>query len=157
MTDFAFGMPDQPGTVFKSDAGRGVAEPPVRHDVRLRWRDDDGPRRGPGMAIINTNLGRFEGAALSLVRSNIGDDGAAFTWQAAGGQIELTVRWSFETTTGVWRRKDTLTNRGDAAFTVYRCQPRSHSSPRRATRSTARTAVGRPRTRALGRRCTRAC
>jgi alpha-galactosidase len=130
MPAYAFGVPGKPGTIFRAEDNRAWLSRLC--GMACDYSDnDDGPERGQGMAIINTSLGRFEAKSLSLLHAEIAAEGATLMWQAADGRVELASRWSFDGATGVWSRKDVLTNRGDAAFTVYRCQSRFSFTPAR--------------------------
>ena len=137
MNRFPFAAAGQNSTVFEEANGRAWL---TRLCGMVCERGDErGPTRAQGLAVIATDRGRFEGDGLVLVEAAFDDDSAFLTWQAAEGDVpsretrdlRLASRWSFSRETGIWSRKDELTNKGEAAITVYRCRARFVLSPAR--------------------------
>jgi alpha-galactosidase len=127
MAEFSFNAAGQGSTVFQKNEGQAW----LSSLCGMACGDDTGPTRAQGLAIISTSRGRFEAGGLALVQATFDDGHVVLVWQAADGTVQLESRWAFSPETGIWSRKDTLTNRGSAALTVYRCQARFVFAPAR--------------------------
>lgn len=93
--------------------------------------DDLGPARTRGLALLDTDRGRFEGESLRLTASATTADGVHFTWTTADRGLRLESRWRFSSPDGIWRRADTLHNDGDRPVILHQCLARFPFSPGR--------------------------
>ena len=91
--------------------------------------EDEGPPRVRGLALLDTDRGRFEGESLPLTACEATPDGVTFTWTTADGGLRLTSRWQLAGADDIWRRADTLHNDGPAAVVVYACLARFPFAP----------------------------
>lgn len=85
--------------------------------------EDTGSANAQGLAILSTNLGRFEGNSLAPVEAAFDQGHARFLW-TAGDVLRLESQWAFDGGTAVISRRDRLINTGQEAVTVYRCLAR---------------------------------
>ena len=92
---------------------------------------DEGPAQARGLALVDTNLGHCEADDLTLVQSAFNDETMDLIWQAFGGALRIESHWTFCLQTGVWSRKDSLTNTGAQPLTLFRYLARFVFSPER--------------------------
>jgi alpha-galactosidase len=91
--------------------------------------DDLGPARARGLALLDTDRGRFEGESLLLAARQIEPDAATFTWRTPDGGLRLESHWRFSSPDGIWRRADSLHNDGDRPVIIYQCLARFPFTP----------------------------
>ncbi|MCS7222705.1 MAG: alpha-galactosidase [Anaerolineae bacterium] len=81
--------------------------------------EDLGPPRVRGLALLDTDLGRFEGDALRLKSTVALEEGIAFTWTTSDGSLRLESQWHLSPQEGLWRRADSLHNDDDRPIVIY--------------------------------------
>lgn len=128
--EYRFGIPDEPDTVFLEISGRIVLKALFGMACGV-CGNDDGHMFSRGLALIRTSIGRFEADSLKLARCAFGPGNVKLDFEAASGRLKLSSRWSFCTETGMWSRKDSLTNTGSDDVTLYGCLARFSFSPGR--------------------------
>jgi len=90
---------------------------------------DEGTDQTRGLLAVKTDLGRWESERVELADSSFDDGGANITWQVGDGTLRIESHWTFCDQTGVWSRKDVLTNTSRENITVNCCQARFVFSP----------------------------
>lgn len=93
--------------------------------------EDLGPPRVRGLALLDTDRGRFEGETLRLTACQTTADGLAFTWTTPDGELQLESQWRFSRCDGIWHRADLLRNTGTAPVILYACLARFPFAPGR--------------------------
>ena len=93
--------------------------------------EDLGPSRVRGLALLDTDRGRFEGESLRLTACETTPDGVTFTWTTPDGELRLESRWQLSRDDSIWCRADSLHNAGPAPVVVYACLARFPFAPGR--------------------------
>jgi alpha-galactosidase len=90
----------------------------------LGCNDDQAPVRARGIGTLSTSLGLFDSPSWELAGHEATETEAQWVWKVAGGSLRLESRWQVCPDTGVFSRRDRLTNTSQAPVTLYRCLPR---------------------------------
>jgi len=130
MQAFAYSLAQEPPTTFLQSEGKVWLARLFGLTCGFCERDE-GPAQARGLALVDTNLGRCEADDLALVQSRLGDEEVELTWKAFGGALHIESHWSFCRRTGIWSRKDRLTNTGTSTLILYRYLARFVFSPGR--------------------------
>jgi alpha-galactosidase len=110
---------------------------------------DGGPAAGRGLVLADTSLGRYEGDDWKLMEGDFrAEDGPAggndplpdgrgslregtvrLSWRTSDDALRIDSRWEYCRATGVWRRRDTLTNASSREVTVFKFLSRFSFTP----------------------------
>lgn len=91
---------------------------------------DEGPLRARGMMGLFTDAGLITADMFALAGATFADDAVRLAWHAAQTGLDHVSQWRFSARTGVWVRRDTLTNASAEAMRIFRCMARFTFSPR---------------------------
>jgi alpha-galactosidase len=89
-----------------------------------RQGEDGAADRTQGMALIQADGRRYEGAAVALETVEETEQRLVCRWRVGDSPLSLTTVWQGCPDTGVVSRRDTLTNVGKAPVTLARCLAR---------------------------------
>ncbi len=93
--------------------------------------EETGPERTRGMALIQADGRRYEGAALKLEKIEEQSHAGLFRWRVGYTSLLLTTAWQESPLTGIVSRRDTLTNDGLSPVVLSRCLARVAFPPGR--------------------------
>ena len=130
MQTFAYSLAQEPPTTFLQSEGKVWLARLFGLTCGFCERDE-GPTQARGLALVDTNLGRCEADDLTLAQSKLGDEEVYLVWEAFGGAMRIESHWSFCRQTGIWSRKDRLTNTGAHPLSLFRYLARFAFSPGR--------------------------
>jgi len=130
MQTFTYHLGQEPPTVFLRSEGRVWLGRLFGLACGLCGRDE-GPAQARGLALVDTNLGRCEADGLALMDSALNDEEVRLVWQALDGALRLESHWAFSRQSGLWSRRDRLTNCGPRPLTLHRYLARFVFSPGR--------------------------
>jgi len=82
--------------------------------------EDNGPAAARGLFLLDTRLGRFEADELKLIEHHFSPAQVRLVWQTPDQAFRIDSRWAFDDQTGVWSRKDRITNTGIDAVTIFK-------------------------------------
>jgi alpha-galactosidase len=83
-----------------------------------------GPHRTCGLHVVDTAANRYENNRLVLEHKVFLPDQVQLSWRTKGEAIRIDSTWSFFADSGIWTRRDVLTNTGDKPITVLKCHSR---------------------------------
>jgi alpha-galactosidase len=92
---------------------------------------DNGPAATQGVALLQLDGRRYEGAQLALEQVKESPMSLVCRWRVGDTAVRLTTTWTGDAATGIVSRRDTLTNTGSRPVVVSRCLARVALPPGR--------------------------
>ncbi|MFA5203605.1 MAG: glycoside hydrolase family 36 protein [Lentisphaeria bacterium] len=89
---------------------------------------EEGFANARGLALVDTDRGRFEGDALPLAAAEFRSDAVRLAWEVPG-ILRLESRWTLDAAAGLWSRQDALHNLGSVPLTLFKCLARFTFAP----------------------------
>jgi alpha-galactosidase len=88
-----------------------------------------GSSRIEGLCALYTNLGAVRWNDFKLIESAFHNDGVELAFDVYGGKLRYETSWKRCETTGIWSRKDALTNVAAENLCLFRCLSRFVMAP----------------------------